>query len=133
MLPFVFFLSLRRPPRSPLFPYTTLFRSEEPGGAPYDHPPQLFRITPQRSVGLAQPHQLPHQLVLELAAQVLALHRHAAPGIPARQQPMGLADILVLDRKRVGRGAPLPLREDERRRVTGAPPLPHRRLETRSE
>src|SRR3712207_8743370 len=25
-----FFLMLRRPPRSPLFPYTTLFRSESP-------------------------------------------------------------------------------------------------------
>src|SRR3989304_6785351 len=27
MLFFVFFLMIRRPPRSPLFPYTTLFRS----------------------------------------------------------------------------------------------------------
>src|SRR5205814_9849063 len=41
---FVFFLTLRRPPRSTLFPYTTLFRSqvtrqnlpEQP--APYDKP-----------------------------------------------------------------------------------------------
>src|SRR5437868_8425135 len=29
---FFFFLMLRRPPRSTLFPYTTLFRSEAPGG-----------------------------------------------------------------------------------------------------
>src|SRR5437667_1053164 len=30
---FVFFLMIRRPPRSTLFPYTTLFRSEpDPGG-----------------------------------------------------------------------------------------------------
>src|SRR3712207_9031846 len=28
---FVFFLMIRRPPRSTLFPYTTLFRSERPG------------------------------------------------------------------------------------------------------
>src|SRR3712207_7333542 len=28
---FVFFLMIRRPPRSTLFPYTTLFRSGEPG------------------------------------------------------------------------------------------------------
>ena len=27
---FVFFLMIRRPPRSTLFPYTTLFRSQEP-------------------------------------------------------------------------------------------------------
>src|SRR5690606_42157949 len=32
-LPFVSFLMLRRPPRSTLFPYTTLFRSLEPGDA----------------------------------------------------------------------------------------------------
>src|SRR3712207_7842515 len=37
MLVFFFFLMIRRPPRSPLFPYTTLFRSAgaapDPGGA----------------------------------------------------------------------------------------------------
>src|SRR5256885_16277573 len=30
---FFFFLMIRRPPRSTLFPYTTLFRSVLPGGA----------------------------------------------------------------------------------------------------
>src|SRR6266480_2972132 len=29
ILPFLFFLMIRRPPRSTLFPYTTLFRSPE--------------------------------------------------------------------------------------------------------
>src|SRR5258707_11834497 len=29
---FFFFLMIRRPPRSTLFPYTTLFRSKQPGG-----------------------------------------------------------------------------------------------------
>src|SRR5437762_13524058 len=29
-----FLLTLRRPPRSTLFPYTTLFRSRAPGGGP---------------------------------------------------------------------------------------------------
>src|SRR2546430_15177197 len=29
---FFFFLMIRRPPRSTLFPYTTLFRSRKPGG-----------------------------------------------------------------------------------------------------
>src|SRR3712207_8152212 len=28
----IFFLMIRRPPRSTLFPYTTLFRSQHPGG-----------------------------------------------------------------------------------------------------
>src|SRR6266550_6974710 len=30
VLPFFFFLMIRRPPRSTLFPYTTLFRSRRP-------------------------------------------------------------------------------------------------------
>src|SRR5438874_13097065 len=30
---FFFFLMIRRPPRSTLFPYTTLFRSRAPGGS----------------------------------------------------------------------------------------------------
>src|SRR2546430_11259321 len=40
---FFFFLMIRRPPRSTLFPYTTLFRSNGPGppaGTPYCNPPQ---------------------------------------------------------------------------------------------
>src|SRR2546430_12902174 len=32
MYSFFFFLMIRRPPRSTLFPYTTLFRSTSPGG-----------------------------------------------------------------------------------------------------
>src|SRR5437870_9616273 len=33
-----FFLMIRRPPRSTLFPYTTLFRSPRPGQRPGDRP-----------------------------------------------------------------------------------------------
>src|SRR5256885_7230318 len=36
MFLFFFFLMIRRPPRSTLFPYTTLFRST--GSAPHRHP-----------------------------------------------------------------------------------------------
>src|SRR2546426_12796739 len=32
---FFFFLMIRRPPRSTLFPYTTLFRSRQRGAAPW--------------------------------------------------------------------------------------------------
>src|SRR3712207_7913432 len=35
---FVFFLMIRRPPRSTLFPYTTLFRSEDGAGAGRQRP-----------------------------------------------------------------------------------------------
>src|SRR5207249_10169272 len=45
-LSFFFFLMIRRPPRSPLFPYTTLFRSDvlwrDPGG----HQQRQVRASP---------------------------------------------------------------------------------------
>src|SRR5256885_9720429 len=40
-LPSFFFLMIRRPPRSTLFPYTTLFRSRR--GARGEHPPMAHR------------------------------------------------------------------------------------------
>src|ERR1039458_2800039 len=39
----VFFLMIRRPPRSTLFPYTTLFRSSQPARASQRRPPRLPR------------------------------------------------------------------------------------------
>src|SRR3712207_8883052 len=48
---FFFFLMIRRPPRSTLFPYTTLFRSEdlERGDARHGGrvPPRLHRVRPR--------------------------------------------------------------------------------------
>src|SRR3712207_8039743 len=38
-----FFLMIRRPPRSTLFPYTTLFRSREEHGAPPRRAPERAR------------------------------------------------------------------------------------------
>src|SRR5687768_18554019 len=47
---FFFFLMLRRPPRSTLFPYTTLFRSAGPGGwragRPFARNAERFRCDP---------------------------------------------------------------------------------------
>src|SRR2546422_8532693 len=64
---FFFFLMIRRPPRSTLFPYTTLFRSLEPlvvavflgvyGSVPVHHPTQvtgLWRPEPVRGGGLGR-------------------------------------------------------------------------------
>src|SRR6266436_10433581 len=54
---FFFFLMIRRPPRSTLFPYTTLFRSNgerrRPMDALTDHPRLLFlgRIEPRNGLG----------------------------------------------------------------------------------
>src|SRR3989454_9816000 len=49
---FFFFLMIRRPPRSTLFPYTTLFRSHmrlSPGVSPGRAPPASTRRTGTRS------------------------------------------------------------------------------------
>src|SRR2546422_7813303 len=52
LLFFFFFLMIRRPPRSTLFPYTTLFRSVEVG---VDDLPIVGERLPRRP-----PHRLPH-------------------------------------------------------------------------
>src|SRR5271167_5051315 len=46
---FFFFLMIRRPPRSTLFPYTTLFRSTRPGGSPLSCPTSGSAIERVRS------------------------------------------------------------------------------------
>src|SRR6266498_4943054 len=46
---FFFFLMIRRPPRSTLFPYTTLFRSRPPLGAVVRPPPGRPPDGPPRS------------------------------------------------------------------------------------
>src|SRR3712207_6879528 len=59
---YFFFLMIRRPPRSTLFPYTTLFRSRLPAGGAEPRPvarrrvPQLHRprLHVARDVGLAR-------------------------------------------------------------------------------
>src|SRR2546428_5835441 len=48
---FFFFLMIRRPPRSTLFPYTTLFRSAANAGAPGD------LLAAPHQVGADRPHQ----------------------------------------------------------------------------
>src|SRR3712207_8381511 len=60
----MFFLMIRRPPRSTLFPYTTLFRS--PLAKARRRPRELLRLLPLARV--AQPRRLPldrRQLPLE--------------------------------------------------------------------
>src|SRR2546422_8591926 len=58
---FFFFLMIRRPPRSTLFPYTTLFRSASEGcrlGATGDDATQIHRATLQHRSSPATPHAL---------------------------------------------------------------------------
>src|SRR5438874_7422452 len=54
-LSFVFFLMIRRPPRSTLFPYTTLFRSADLATAGEKHPGALLTIGElSQELGVAQ-------------------------------------------------------------------------------
>src|SRR2546425_12514429 len=47
---FFFFLMIRRPPRSTLFPYTTLFRSQRQNGVKSSTPTNTNRSGVQRSI-----------------------------------------------------------------------------------
>src|ERR1039457_7672048 len=61
---------IRRPPRSTLFPYTTLFRSREPGLAVFERPQS--RTCPLTSIG-ANP---VFPVRLRLAVRNLGKHAH---------------------------------------------------------
>src|SRR5256885_3890882 len=100
---FFFFLMIRRPPRSTLFPYTTLFRSHEVQAAVPVH------VLPHRVGHHAHPRQLGRQAlgdVGEVAVPVV-LQQHAA-GISARseehtselQSPCNLVCRLLLEKKK---------------------------------
>src|SRR5438067_9662016 len=55
--PSFFFLMIRRPPRSTLFPYTTLFRSlaQRAAGSPYAAPPAAARQSLQDHIVAPRP------------------------------------------------------------------------------
>src|SRR5262249_60651856 len=50
LLSFLFFFMIRPPPRSPLFPYTTLFRSGTANGRLHFHAVHFMRTLPTGSV-----------------------------------------------------------------------------------
>src|SRR6266850_5399339 len=63
-----FFLMIRRPPRSTLFPYTTLFRSprgDEPSQCPLDHHLPSPRRSEEHTSELQSPCNLVCRLLLE--------------------------------------------------------------------
>src|SRR5256885_11405233 len=67
---YFFFLMIRRPPRSTLFPYTTLFRSlavdEGAAGLALRDEQRLFRVVPHRSEEHTSELQSPCNLVCRL-------------------------------------------------------------------
>src|SRR2546422_10524554 len=95
---FFFFLMIRRPPRSTLFPYTTLFRSATvpahpqsgagipPGGAPPDRGRALLRHGARLGVGLGH--------------QVAPRRGPGSGGVPPAAAQLGRIDSRQLPRVR---------------------------------
>src|SRR3989442_2459908 len=75
VMPPFFFLMIRRPPRSTLFPYTTLFRS-------------LY----SRFAGGLCPFDDAHDVFLAHHEELIALHPHGLPGVLAEQHPVADLD-----------------------------------------
>src|SRR6266581_2214378 len=84
---FFFFLMIRRPPRSTLFPYTTLFRSSRPPGcsctapAPSSTPgpatpPRRRRRSEEHTSELQSPVHLVCRLLLEKKKNTIVPHKH---------------------------------------------------------
>src|SRR5258708_15139687 len=81
---FFFFLMIRRPPRSTLFPYTTLFRSKD------DHTPALFALVPIPS----------SQLPLAGRTQVRVGGQRSEEHTSELQSPDHLVCRLLLEKKK---------------------------------
>src|SRR5256885_16920273 len=88
---FFFFLMIRRPPRSTLFPYTTLFRSLVNGDAAFD----------ARAVGLRRKHQVLDAHVAEGAAHHdLVVAARSEEHTSELQSPCNLVCRLLLEKKK---------------------------------
>src|ERR1035437_10837335 len=84
-----FFLMIRRPPRSTLFPYTTLFRSAG-AGLPVGRVQDDVRLSPAR-LGRSEEHtselQSRQYLVCRLLLEKTKEHNHKHDGDAQRQAP----------------------------------------------
>src|SRR2546429_4463416 len=68
---FFFFLMIRRPPRSTLFPYTTLFRSRQEPGRPRGHDAQPAQVTQVTKYRRSEEHTSELQSRLHLVCRLL--------------------------------------------------------------
>ena len=82
-----FFLMIRRPPRSTLFPYTTLFRSDEPETLALINEILMFPEIIERCERLLEIHQLPGYLYSLATAlhKFYTEHRVISEDIPLSQ------------------------------------------------
>src|SRR5260221_14635706 len=85
---FFFFLMIRRPPRSTLFPYTTLFRSRNPAHAPHPLGSGTLRLLQPLGRSFIPPHQpnlieraVDRMLIRSVLALQFALHILYSQGV----------------------------------------------------
>src|SRR2546426_8883378 len=116
LLFYFFFLMIRRPPRSTLFPYTTLFRSDvgaflggELGAhgrlVAVDRLPHIGDLL--AAVGLDLGDVGPLEKVGEELDELLALRRRPLGPVARQRAPRGLAEVEDVVRDLADRGAPL--------------------------
>src|SRR6266850_7940177 len=128
LLVFFFFLMIRRPPRSTLFPYTTLFRSEAVHRAPLST--ELERaapraVTAEQEIGLGDRLRRPvHRLQGDDAARGIAVER--------RERPAQHLDALRRAERERGRLA-LPVGHGRRDAVGDEPDAAHAEGRARAE
>src|SRR3989475_11377032 len=92
---FFFFLMIRRPPRSTLFPYTTLFRSRQDPEAHGEEPREArdrerrAEALEQPAPRLAAPEHLPVEVVVQRGSGLLRHHLHDQEALVLRRQRIG--------------------------------------------
>src|SRR3989454_9241113 len=97
---FVFFLMIRRPPRSTLFPYTTLFRSELEAG---DDDPRPRVAQSIRAPGDIEARSTPPAPLIPAGGEVRAArqtHARSEEHTSELQSPCNLVCRLLLEKKK---------------------------------
>src|SRR5436190_11784645 len=99
-LTLIFFLRIRRPPRSTLFPYTTLFRSTVEGGAEVHHL-LVLEVRERVLADVAHAHadgEREHERAVHETAAVLALAREVLVemqrvGVHREEREPGIVEV----------------------------------------
>src|SRR3712207_8303105 len=91
-----FFLMIRRPPRSTLFPYTTLFRSAEVAAGEWAAPPMTYKLPNNAGYACITEAALLHYAGMELQADGKRSEEHTSE-LQSRQY---LVCPLLLEKKK---------------------------------
>src|SRR3712207_7204548 len=91
---------IRRPPRSPLFPYPTLFRSDREGGGEATLVDELALDRPQRALRVVDEHEPTGAEARDLAAELRA-DRRSEEHTPELQSRQYIVCRLLLETKKL--------------------------------